>query len=74
MEQERMPTGRKPSDTYIRYSSFAFQLLGGIGFAGYGGYRLDKYLELKFPVFLLTFVLMAFVGILYRTYRNLNKE
>ncbi len=74
MEQERTPTGRKPSDTYIRYSSFAAQLLGGIGIAGYAGYRLDRYLQLKFPAFLLTFVLVTFIGILYQTSKNLNKE
>ncbi len=74
MEQHHMPTGQKPSNSYHRYSSFALQLVAGIGAAGYAGYRLDQYLVMKFPVFLLIFVLVAFVGLLYQASRNLNKE
>ena len=74
MEPPRTPTDPKPSDSYLKYSGFALQLFGGIGFAAWGGYRLDKYLELKFPAFLLSFVLVTFGGIMYSVFRKLNKE
>jgi hypothetical protein len=49
------------------------QLLLTIGLAAWGGYALDKYLGLKFPAFLLTFVFVAFGGsmwLLLRTLKN----
>ena len=72
MEQERTPTGPKPTDSYLKYSGFALQLFGGIGLAGWVGYRLDKFLELRFPVFLLSFVLIVFGGMMYLVYKKLK--
>jgi hypothetical protein len=74
MEQEHTPTGQKPSNSYLRYSNFALQLFAGIGLAGWAGYRLDLYLALNFPVFLLSFVLLVFAGMLYQMYKKINKE
>jgi F0F1-type ATP synthase assembly protein I len=74
MDQERIPTGQKPSNSFLKYSGFALQLFGGIGLAAWLGYKLDQYLELKFPAFLLTFILLVFGGMMYQVYRNLNKE
>jgi len=74
--EQATPTGPKgPSriNPYLKYSSFAFQLLGGIGLAGWAGYRLDKYLDLT-PLFTLSFVLLVFGGMLYMTYKKLNQE
>jgi hypothetical protein len=77
MDQEHTPTGPKgqgPYNSFLKYSSFGLQLLGGIGLAGWLGYRLDLYLELKFPVFLLSFVLIIFAGMLYQMNKQFNKE
>jgi hypothetical protein len=77
MEQERTPTGPKeqePTNSFLKYSSFGLQLLGGIGLSGWAGYRLDLYLELNFPVFLLSFTLIAFAGMMYQMYRQINQE
>ena len=74
MEQERTPTGRKPFNSYLRYGNFALQLFAGIGLAGWAGYRLDLYLNLEFPIFLLSFVLLVFAGMLYQMYKKINKE
>ncbi len=77
MGQERTPTGPKapgPSNSFLKYSSFGIQLLGGIGLAGWAGYRLDLYLELKFPVFLLSFALLVFAGMTYQMYKQINQE
>ena len=68
------PKGQPPSNSYLKYSGFAFQLLAGVGLAAWVGYRLDHYLSLKFPAFLLTFVVIVFAGMLYQVYKRLNKE
>ncbi len=74
MEQDRTPTEPKPSDSYLKYSSFALQLFGGVGFAAWVGYRLDKHFALGFPVFLLLFILLVFGGLMYQMYKSLKKD
>lgn len=69
------PTGQKPPyNSFLKYSGFAFQLLGGIGIAGWLGYRLDGYLALNFPVFMLLFIVLALAGMLYQMSRKLTEE
>jgi hypothetical protein len=65
---------QKPSDSYLKYSGLGLQLLLTIGVAAWGGYKLDMYLGLKFPAFLLTFVFVAFGGSMYLLYRALNRN
>jgi F0F1-type ATP synthase assembly protein I len=69
------PTGQKPPyNSFLRFSGFAFQLLGGIAVAGWLGYLLDRYLELAFPAFMLLFIVLMLSGMLYQMYRKLNEE
>lgn len=64
---------KKPINAYLRYSGFAFQLLASIGVFGWLGYRLDQFLSIKFPAFMLLFGLLAFGGMIYQVYRSLNR-
>jgi F0F1-type ATP synthase assembly protein I len=64
---------QKPSNDFLKYSGLGIQLLAGIGVAAWLGYKLDQYSQLKFPLFLLTFVFIAFGGMMYQLYRSLNK-
>lgn len=76
MDQEPTPSGQKEpqrSNSWLSYSGFAFQLLGGIGLTGWLGYKLDNYLGLHFPVFMLLFILLTFSGMIYQINRQLNK-
>jgi len=69
------PTGQKPPyNSFLKYSGFAFQLLGGIGVAGWLGYELDRYLALSFPAFMLLFIVLTLAGMLYQMSRKLNEE
>ncbi|HQQ96263.1 MAG TPA: AtpZ/AtpI family protein [Cyclobacteriaceae bacterium] len=71
----RTPSGpQKPDNNYLRYSNFAFQLLGGISLGGWIGYRLDKYLNLTFPVFLLLFVMLVLGAMIFQMYKQLNEN
>ena len=74
MEPPRTPTDPKPSDSYLKYSGFALQLFGGIGFAAWAGYRLDKYFALRFPAFLFSFVFIVFIGMMYQLYRKTKED
>ena len=49
----------KTYNSYLKYSSFGLQLLAAIGVFGWLGYKLDQYLNLKFPAFMLLFGLAS---------------
>jgi F0F1-type ATP synthase assembly protein I len=61
------------SNSYLRYGGLAFQLLVAIGVAGWVGYELDQYLQIKFPAFMLLFGFLAFGGMMYQIYRSINR-
>ena len=50
------------------------QMAVTIGVAAWAGHKADLYLNLDFPVFLLSLVFMAFGGIMYKLYRSITKE
>ncbi len=64
---------RSPYNAWLRYSSLAFQILLTIGVCGWLGYRLDRWLELEIPAFMLLFGLLGFGGVMYRVYRSVTK-
>ncbi len=64
----------KPSDSYLRYSGLAIQLLATIAVMGWLGNLLDRRLELKYPIFMLVLGLLGFAGALYQVYRSINKS
>ena len=59
-----------PSNSYMRYSGLAIQLFATIALTGWLGYKLDQWLALKFPVFMLIFGMLGFGGSLYQIYRS----
>ncbi|MFM8742466.1 MAG: AtpZ/AtpI family protein [Cytophagales bacterium] len=59
---------------FLKYSGLGIQLLVTLGVAAYIGLTLDRFFQFQFPVFLLSSVLLSFVGIMYQLYRTLNKE
>lgn len=62
------------SNSYLKYSSLAIQLLAAMFFMGWLGYLLDNYLALKFPIFMLLFGFSAFGGMMYQIYRSVKKD
>ena len=65
---------KKPVNSFLKYSGLGVQMLVTLGVGAWLGMKLDAYLELKFPVFLITFVFLLFGGIMYQLYRSLNKD
>ena len=68
------PKEQRPYSAYLRYGGFAFQLLGGIGLGGWVGHEMDRFFEFKFPVFLLSFIVLILSGMLYQISRKFNQE
>ena len=64
----------KTYNSYLKYSSLGLQLLATIGVFGWLGHKLDQYLDLKFPAFMLLFGFLAFGGMMYQVYRSINRD
>lgn len=56
---------------YLKFTGIAFEMVATIGVATYGGYLLDAFLNLKFPLFLLSFAMLSLAGSLYLLYKRL---
>jgi hypothetical protein len=65
---------QKQSKTYLKYSGLAIQLLAAIAIFGYLGHKIDQWLELKFPAFMLLLGFLAFAGMMFQLYRSINKD
>jgi hypothetical protein len=63
----------KSPNNFLKYSNLGLQLLLVIGVSSWVGLKIDQHLGLKFPVFLLTLMLLSFGGMLYKLYRSLNE-
>ena len=74
LDDHSSPKKQKPFNDYLKYSSLAMQMVVTIGVAAWGGYKLDQYLGLRFPAFLLTFVFAAFGGLMYKLYQSITKD
>ncbi|MGC9470368.1 MAG: AtpZ/AtpI family protein [Bacteroidales bacterium] len=72
---ENLPENRqkqkKPLDTYVRYSSLAFQMIFIILLGVFGGMKLDKWLQFEFPVFTFVLTILAVAFSIYYAVRDL---
>lgn len=71
------PSNPKKSNrynSYLKYSGLAIQMVVVIGVFGWLGYKLDQYLGLNFPAFLLSFIFLAFIGMMVQLYRSIDKS
>lgn len=64
----------KPSNRYLRYSGLAIQMVVTIGLMAFIGYKIDAWLQFKFPLFLLLLTFISFGGLMYRLYKSLQKD
>ena len=69
-----MPANAKPTNSLVRYSSIAFEMLAIIEAFTFAGWKLDQWLKKNFPVFTLILSLSGvFLGI-YTVVRGALKE
>ncbi len=74
LQEPSPPRKLSPSNNYLKYGGLGIQLLIAIGVSGWLGYKLDAYLKIKFPAFMLLFGFAAFGGMIYQLYRSLKKD
>lgn len=74
LEEPSHSPKRKAYNSYLKYSSLGIQLLAAIGIFGYLGYRIDAWLNLEFPAFMLLLGFLAFGGMIFQLYRSINKD
>ena len=68
-EDQDKPPKRELYD-YTRYSGMAFQMMAIIGIFTFIGYKLDKWLRLKYPIFTIVFILLSVFTALYSIVRS----
>ncbi len=65
---------KKSLDNYARYSSIAFQMLVIILAGVFGGYQLDQWLKLSFPVFTILLSILSVILAIYSVTRELMRQ
>jgi ATP synthase protein I len=58
---------------YLKYTGMAFQMVAIIGLSVWGGIRLDAWLGMKFPVFLVVLSVLGFVGAILAVIKSLPR-
>jgi F0F1-type ATP synthase assembly protein I len=66
---------KKPSqsNSYLKYGGLAVQLLGAIFVCGWIGSKIDGWLEMKLPLFMIVLGLLGFAGVMFQVYRSINR-
>jgi hypothetical protein len=65
---------RPPLESYARYSSLAFQMFAIIGLGIYGGYKLDQWLQIGFPVFTVLMSIISVAAAIYSAVKDFLKK
>ncbi len=67
---------KKPSDSneWMRYAGLGLQLVGSIVVCIFIGYSLDKWIQPKFPIFILTFSILGVVVAMFMLFRLIGKS
>ncbi len=68
------PSKKKPLDSYVRFSGLALQMGVIIFLFAWGGQKLDKHLQVSFPIFTLTGSLLGVAVAIYLVIRDLYRQ
>ena len=60
-------------NAYAKYSGLAIQMMAMIAVGTYGGFRLDRYLDWKIPVFTVVLSLLSVGGAIWYAVKDLLK-
>lgn len=74
-EEKNSQKKKQPSQgDYMRYASMGTQMLVIIGLGVFGGYKLDKYMGNKIPVFTLVLSLLSVAAAIYLSIKDFLKK
>lgn len=65
---------KKTPNSFIKYSSLAFQMLGVLLVFTLLGKKADEYLKFKTPWITILFVLIALAGVMYKLIKDFAKK
>ncbi len=68
-----MSKKNKKLNSYVKYSSIAFQMGLTVFVGAYGGVKLDEYLQWGFPIFTVSFSILAVVIAMYSSIKDFIK-
>lgn len=69
-----LETLKEGSRSYAQYGGMAFEMFATVGLGAFIGWKLDKWLKMKTPIFTILF-LICFTGIsLYSIIKRLSKK
>lgn len=71
---KKLKKNKKQFDNFIRYSNIGIQMLVIIGAGVFGGYKLDRWMENKFPVFLILLSTFALAAAIYTAIKDFLKK
>jgi F0F1-type ATP synthase assembly protein I len=71
-DQENFQKDKKALNDYGRYTGLAFQMLAVIGVFTFIGYKLDRWLELSYPIFTIVLIFLSVIASLYSIIRGLK--
>ncbi len=61
-------------DSFIRYSSLAFEMMAIIVIGTFSGYKIDQWMENEFKGFTLALMILSVIGSVFYSTRNLLKK
>ena len=64
----------KQFNNYLKYSGLAIQMVVTIGVMAYIGLKIDQWLGIKFPAFLLLFTFLALGLLIYRLIKSVEED
>jgi F0F1-type ATP synthase assembly protein I len=70
--EETLKQKRKRYNAVLKYSGLAFQMIAVLLLCTFLGYKLDQYLQLKIPVFMILFIIAGLFAYLYKLMKDLK--
>ncbi|MCX6290710.1 MAG: AtpZ/AtpI family protein [Bacteroidetes bacterium] len=61
-------------DSYMRYATMGTQMLIIMALGAFGGYALDQWLHIKFPIFTILLSLVSIAAALYLSVKDFLKK
>jgi F0F1-type ATP synthase assembly protein I len=71
--KDRYRKNKNKFDSFIRYSSLAFEMMGMIGIGTFLGYKIDQAMDNNFKWFTLFLMVFSVIGTVIYTIRKLLK-
>lgn len=71
--KDRYRKNKNKFDSFIRYSSLAFEMMGMIGIGTFLGYKIDQAMDNNFKWFTLFLMVFSVIGTVFYIIRKLLK-